>query len=58
MCGALPGFVLSEEDKSCRAAVEYWFRTVDLDGDGYISGYEVRPSVRVRSMLQAPRRAV
>jgi hypothetical protein len=33
--------VLSEEDKSSRVALEYWFRRCDLDSDGYISGYEV-----------------
>ena len=29
-------FVLSEEDKSSPAALAYWFRCVDLDGDGAI----------------------
>ena len=29
-------FILSEEDKSSPAALGYWFRCVDLDGDGAI----------------------
>ncbi|KAG5889324.1 hypothetical protein JTB14_027472 [Gonioctena quinquepunctata] len=34
-------FLLSEEDKLHPTAVEYWFRCMDLDGDGYISMYEL-----------------
>jgi serine/threonine-protein phosphatase 2A regulatory subunit B'' len=29
-------FILSEEDKSSAAALAYWFRCLDLDGDGVI----------------------
>lgn len=34
-------FILSEEDKATRTSQEYWFRLIDLDGDGYISVYEL-----------------
>ncbi|XP_011303510.1 uncharacterized protein [Fopius arisanus] len=34
-------FLLSEEDKNHPTAVEYWFRCMDLDGDGYLSMYEL-----------------
>ncbi|XP_059488250.1 uncharacterized protein LOC132204029 isoform X3 [Neocloeon triangulifer] len=34
-------FLLSEEDKTHSTAVEYWFRCMDLDGDGYLSMYEL-----------------
>ncbi|CAK1548605.1 unnamed protein product [Leptosia nina] len=34
-------FLLAEEDKSHPTAIEYWFRCMDLDGDGYISMYEL-----------------
>ncbi|KAJ2698568.1 Serine/threonine-protein phosphatase 2A regulatory subunit B'' subunit alpha [Coemansia sp. IMI 203386] len=34
-------FLLSEIDKSSPAAVEYWFRCLDLDGDGVLSVYEL-----------------
>lgn len=30
-------FIISEEDKKSDTAVEYWFRVLDLDGDGIIS---------------------
>jgi serine/threonine-protein phosphatase 2A regulatory subunit B'' len=33
---------ICEEDKvGCQAALEFWFRVVDFDGDGVISAYEV-----------------
>ncbi|KAI8914507.1 hypothetical protein EDD86DRAFT_273568, partial [Gorgonomyces haynaldii] len=35
-------FILSVEDKSTPQAIEYWFRCVDLDGDGCISIYEMQ----------------
>ncbi|KAJ1622609.1 protein phosphatase 2 regulatory subunit B, partial [Pavlovales sp. CCMP2436] len=52
-------FVMSEEDKSSRVALEYWFRRVDLDGDGYISGFEIEffyteQLHRMRCMGQEP----
>ncbi|KAJ3653215.1 hypothetical protein Zmor_012479 [Zophobas morio] len=34
-------FLLSEEDKIHPTAIEYWFRCMDLDGDGYLSMYEL-----------------
>jgi len=34
-------FLLSEVDKSTPTAIEYWFRCMDLDGDGIISQYEM-----------------
>ncbi|VVC93029.1 unnamed protein product [Leptidea sinapis] len=34
-------FLLAEEDKTHPTAIEYWFRCMDLDGDGYISMYEL-----------------
>ncbi|KAI3652204.1 hypothetical protein MP228_003507 [Amoeboaphelidium protococcarum] len=34
-------FMLSEEDKTSATAMEYWFRVLDLDGDGVISLYEL-----------------
>jgi len=47
-------FVLSEEDKTSATALEYWFRLVDLDGDGYISGFEVRRLRRIRRARGRP----
>ena len=34
-------FLLAEEDKRAPTAIEYWFRCMDLDGDGYLSMYEL-----------------
>eukprot|EP00796_Vickermania_ingenoplastis_P005340 gene5340-3839_t len=34
-------FCLSEEDKNSQAAVYYWFKVLDLDADGILSGYEL-----------------
>ncbi|KAH8278818.1 hypothetical protein KR018_010006 [Drosophila ironensis] len=34
-------FILSEEDKRTPTAIEYWFRCMDIDGDGVISMYEL-----------------
>ncbi|KAJ2472520.1 Serine/threonine-protein phosphatase 2A regulatory subunit B'' subunit alpha [Coemansia sp. RSA 2131] len=34
-------FLLSEIDKTSPTAVEYWFRCLDLDGDGVLSIYEL-----------------
>lgn len=34
-------FLLAEEDKKHPKSIEYWFRLMDLDGDGYISMYEM-----------------
>ncbi|XP_028039967.1 uncharacterized protein LOC114250337 isoform X2 [Bombyx mandarina] len=34
-------FLLAEEDKTHPTAIEYWFRCMDIDGDGYISMYEL-----------------
>jgi len=35
-------FLLSEEDKRTPTAIEYWFRCLDMDGDGIISPYELQ----------------
>ncbi|XP_037730787.1 ataxin-2 homolog [Drosophila subpulchrella] len=34
-------FILSEEDKRTPTAIEYWFRCMDVDGDGVLSMYEL-----------------
>ncbi|KAI8325565.1 hypothetical protein GQ54DRAFT_254453 [Martensiomyces pterosporus] len=34
-------FLLSEIDKTSPAALEYWFRCLDLDGDGVLTVYEL-----------------
>ncbi|KAJ1864147.1 Serine/threonine-protein phosphatase 2A regulatory subunit B'' subunit alpha [Coemansia sp. RSA 2703] len=34
-------FILSEIDKTSPTAIEYWFRCLDLDGDGVLSLYEL-----------------
>uniref|UniRef100_A0A8C5P8Y5 Protein phosphatase 2 regulatory subunit B''beta n=1 Tax=Leptobrachium leishanense TaxID=445787 RepID=A0A8C5P8Y5_9ANUR len=34
-------FLLSEEDKKTDTSIEYWFRCMDLDGDGVLSMYEL-----------------
>lgn len=34
-------FCLSEEDKTSETAIDYWFRCVDLDGDGLITMYDM-----------------
>uniref|UniRef100_A0A0N5D5F2 EF-hand domain-containing protein n=1 Tax=Thelazia callipaeda TaxID=103827 RepID=A0A0N5D5F2_THECL len=34
-------FLLAEEDKRHPTSIEYWFRCLDLDGDGLISLYEM-----------------
>uniref|UniRef100_A0A8C9RBV2 Protein phosphatase 2 regulatory subunit B''beta n=1 Tax=Scleropages formosus TaxID=113540 RepID=A0A8C9RBV2_SCLFO len=34
-------FLISEEDKKSTTSIEYWFRCMDLDGDGVLSMYEL-----------------
>ncbi|XP_059109227.1 serine/threonine-protein phosphatase 2A regulatory subunit B'' subunit delta-like [Peromyscus eremicus] len=34
-------FLLSEEDKTTPTSIEYWFRCMDLDGDGVLSASEL-----------------
>ncbi|XP_041354697.1 serine/threonine-protein phosphatase 2A regulatory subunit B'' subunit beta-like isoform X2 [Gigantopelta aegis] len=34
-------FLIAEEDKKNPTSIEYWFRCMDLDGDGVISMYEM-----------------
>lgn len=34
-------FLLAEEDKNHPTAIEYWFRCMDIDGDGILSMYEL-----------------
>eukprot|EP01004_Peranema_trichophorum_P007952 NODE_671_length_2481_cov_77.005513_g576_i0.p1 GENE.NODE_671_length_2481_cov_77.005513_g576_i0~~NODE_671_length_2481_cov_77.005513_g576_i0.p1 ORF type:complete len:687 (-),score=144.26 NODE_671_length_2481_cov_77.005513_g576_i0:312-2372(-) len=50
-------FCMSEEDKSTETSLEYWFRCVDLDKDGILSGYELdyyyaEQRKRMESILQ------
>uniref|UniRef100_A0A670IJ08 EF-hand domain-containing protein n=1 Tax=Podarcis muralis TaxID=64176 RepID=A0A670IJ08_PODMU len=35
-------FLISEEDKKTATSIEYWFRCMDLDGDGVLSMYELQ----------------
>uniref|UniRef100_A0A8C5WRZ8 Protein phosphatase 2 regulatory subunit B''beta n=1 Tax=Laticauda laticaudata TaxID=8630 RepID=A0A8C5WRZ8_LATLA len=35
-------FLISEEDKRTATSIEYWFRCMDLDGDGVLSMYELQ----------------
>ncbi|XP_066542130.1 serine/threonine-protein phosphatase 2A regulatory subunit B'' subunit beta isoform X3 [Hoplias malabaricus] len=35
-------FLISEEDKKTETSIEYWFRCMDLDGDGILSMYELQ----------------
>ncbi|CAF5086691.1 unnamed protein product, partial [Rotaria magnacalcarata] len=34
-------FLISEEDKRSATSIEYWFRCMDLDGDGILSMFEL-----------------
>ncbi|XP_077987320.1 serine/threonine-protein phosphatase 2A regulatory subunit B'' subunit delta-like isoform X2 [Glandiceps talaboti] len=34
-------FLISEEDKRNPTSVEFWFRCMDIDGDGFLSMYEL-----------------
>lgn len=34
-------FILAVEDKKSAHSIEYWFRCLDIDGDGQISLYEL-----------------
>ncbi|XP_031442764.1 serine/threonine-protein phosphatase 2A regulatory subunit B'' subunit beta isoform X2 [Clupea harengus] len=35
-------FLISEEDKRTETSIEYWFRCMDVDGDGVLSMYELQ----------------
>ncbi|KAA0715611.1 Serine/threonine-protein phosphatase 2A [Triplophysa tibetana] len=35
-------FLISEEDKKTETSIVYWFRCMDLDGDGVLSMYELQ----------------
>ncbi|XP_051116180.1 serine/threonine protein phosphatase 2A regulatory subunit B''beta-like [Andrographis paniculata] len=35
-------FILSEEDKTSEPSLEYWFKCIDLDGNGYITRNEMQ----------------
>ncbi|XP_045711911.1 serine/threonine-protein phosphatase 2A regulatory subunit B'' subunit beta isoform X2 [Phyllostomus hastatus] len=35
-------FLISEEDKKTPTSIEYWFRCMDLDGDGALSMFELQ----------------
>ena len=34
-------FLLASESKQSKCAIEYWFRVLDCDGDGFLSLYEL-----------------
>ncbi|KAI8872128.1 hypothetical protein GQ42DRAFT_119820, partial [Ramicandelaber brevisporus] len=34
-------FYISEFDKTSPTAIEYWFRCLDLDGDGTLTAWEL-----------------
>ena len=34
-------FLISEEDKRSETSIEYWFRILDVDGDGVLSMFEL-----------------
>jgi len=34
-------FILCVEDKTTVQSIEYWFKIMDLDGNGIITGYEL-----------------
>ncbi len=34
-------FLISEEDKRNETSIEYWFRILDVDGDGVLSMFEL-----------------
>ena len=34
-------FILAVEDKTTVQSIEYWFRILDLDGNGIVTGYEL-----------------
>ena len=35
-------FMISEQDKTSSVSINYWFRVLDLDGDGVLSPFELR----------------
>jgi serine/threonine-protein phosphatase 2A regulatory subunit B'' len=41
-------FMMSEEDKTMEQALEYWFKCVDLDGDGKLSREEMNYFFRIQ----------
>lgn len=41
-CWCFAGFLMSEEDKTHPISIGYWFRLIDLDGDGVIRPDEMR----------------
>ena len=34
-------FILCVEDKTTEQSIEYWFKIMDLDGNGIVTGYEL-----------------
>jgi len=34
-------FLLAEVDKTSEKSINYWFRCLDLDGDGILTAYEL-----------------
>ena len=33
--------MISEEDKTSETSIDYWFKVLDLDNNGIITGYEL-----------------
>eukprot|EP00158_Paraphelidium_tribonemae_P006908 Partr_v1_DN28029_c0_g1_i2_m57701 putative Protein phosphatase 2, regulatory subunit B len=44
-------FILAEEDRSSPASLEYWFRILDIDGDGVVSLYELEQFWREQEFI-------
>lgn len=34
-------FILAVEDKTTEQSIQYWFKILDLDGNGIVTGYEL-----------------
>ena len=42
-------FILCVEDKTTEQSIEFWFKVIDLDGNGVIMGYEIEYFTRNRA---------
>ena len=45
--------MLAEEDKSSDAALEYWFRCCDVDGDGFLNAQDMLHFYRESPLMYA-----